>query len=348
MGLDIPLPYRRLLGCPLFSTLTDLELNAVLAFLERRHFKKGEVIFTEGEEGKEMFIVLEGKIAATIQQGGKHPRTIHEFGPGEFFGEMAVIEQERRSATCTALEDSDLLVLQGIDFFRLVFEHPMISLKLLTSIGKVMSCWLDESSRYLNDLVRWGEAARHRAITDPLTGLYNRRFFEENLRNRLSHGLGGGRSLAVVMVDLDRIHEVNEHFGSRMGDLVIQEVARSFTRVLRDTDVAARLAGDEFAILLPDTDARGARVLGERLRKMVESLKILLPALEGAQDPIHPEKASPPAETPHNFIQIHTSVGIALAPRDGTTLEMLLERADGALRDAKETGRNKVVLAGDL
>lgn len=323
-----PLADPALIGSPLFSGMSELEFNAVTAFLERRRLPRGRIVFKEGDVGEEMFIVLSGRVVATVAQGDGARRRVYDFGPGRFFGEMAVIEGAPRSATCTAEEDTDLLVLQGIDFYRLVFEHPMIALKFLTAIGTVMASWLDESSRFLNDLVRWGETARRRAVTDELTGLYNRRFLEESLAARLSMGASSRRMPALLIMDLDRIHGVNERFGSAGGDAAIAACGASFRAVLRDGDIAARLAGDEFAFLLPDTDMREALRIAERLRTTVAGLPI--PLSSGGSTAT---------------VRLRASLGVAVAPAHGSDGAALMAAADAALKRAKEGGRDRVACA---
>jgi diguanylate cyclase (GGDEF)-like protein len=323
-----PHSYRVLTESPLFAGMSELEFNAVTAFLERRLFRKGDFIFKEGDRGEEMFIVLSGSIDATVSQTDGTQRRLYAFGPGRFFGEMAVIENAPRSATCRAAEDSNLLVLQGIDFYRLVFEHPMIALKFLTAIGSTMTSWLDESSRFLNDLVRWGETARRRAVTDELTGLYNRRFLEEALAARFSQGSVGRRKMTLLMLDLDRIHEVNNAYGSAAGDAVIIAAGNSFLSVLREGDIAARLSGDEFAFLLPDTDGKEGLRIAERLRAVIAELRIPVPA--GSAE------AS---------VMIKASLGVGVAPDQAGDPQNLMAVADAALRRAKDSGRDRVVCA---
>lgn len=328
-----PLDNEALIHSPLFVSMSELEFNAVTAFLERRHYKKGEVIFSEGDLGQEMFILLTGHVVATVRLGKDKWRKIYDFEPGRFFGEMAIIEDAPRSATCTATEDTDVLVLQGLDFYRLIFEHPMIALKLLGAINQVMTSWLDESSRFLNDLLRWGETARLRAITDSLTGLYNRRFLEESLNSRLEGASSVKRPIAVLMMDLDHIHGINNVYGEAGGDQVIKAVAGAFRQVLRDADIAARLSGDEFAFVLPDTTLEEAHAIAERLRTTVSSLEIPL-RLTDHSDHVLEKRLS-----------IKTCLGVAVSPRHGRTGMALLAAADGALRRAKDTGRNRVVMA---
>lgn len=329
----LPLENEALINSPLFASMSELEFNAVTAFLERRHYKKGEIIFSEGEAGREMFILLTGHVIATVNLGNGKQRKIYDFEPGRFFGEMAIIEDAPRSATCTATEETDVLVLQGLDFYRLIFEHPMIALKLLGAISQVMTSWLDESSRFLNDLLRWGETARLRAITDSLTGLYNRRFLEESLNSRLEGGGDVKRTISVLMMDLDRIHEINNAYGEAAGDHVIKLVAGAFRQVLRDADIAARLSGDEFAFVLPDTTMEEALQISERLRHTVASLRIPL-KLKNSQD-----------NSQETVVSIKTCLGVAVSPKHGSTGPALLAAADAALRKAKDQGRNRVIAA---
>ncbi len=329
-----PLDNEALIHSPLFASMSELEFNAVTAFLERRHYKKGELIFSEGEPGREMFILLTGHVVATVNLGDGKRRKIYDFEPGAYFGEMAIIEDAPRSATCTATEDTDVLVLQGLDFYRLIFEHPMIALKLLSAISQVMTSWLDESSRFLNDLLRWGETARLRAITDSLTGLYNRRFLEESLNSRLEGGGEVKRTIAVLMMDLDRIHEINNAYGEAGGDQVIKTVAGVFKQVLRDADIAARLAGDEFAFVLPDTTLEEALQISERLRISVSRLEI--PIVVNV----------PEGRVMEQRLSIKTCLGVAVSPQHGSTGPALLAAADAALRNAKDQGRNRVIAAG--
>lgn len=307
--------------------MSELEFNAVTAFLERRRFEKGSQIFREGDPGQEMYIVLSGRVSAVVTQSDGSKRKVYEFGPGRFFGEMAVIESAPRSASCTALEDCDLLVLQGLDFYRLVFEHPMIALKLLSAIGSVMTSWLDESSAFLNDLVRWGEKARRRAVSDELTGLYNRRFLEESLSMRLRGCKPGGRTLVLLTADLDRVHHVNEQYGSSAGDAVIASAGTVLSSVLREGDMAARLSGDEFAFLLPDTSIEEARAIAERQRSAMEAFTLRYRDPKGAS--VH-------------GLRIKASIGIAAAPEHGIDCAGLFAASDAALKAAKQAGRNRV------
>ena len=316
---------------PLFKDLSELELNAVAAFLEPRRIKKGENIFEEGADGEEMFILISGKISAWVKQADGTRRWIFETKPGDFFGEMSIIANESRSATLVAQTDAELLALHGIDFYRIVYEHPVIGVKILKVIGKVQNIWLEQTSRYLNDLMRWGETARRRAVSDELTGLYNRRFLDECGNDRFKQGSVGPRSVSLMMLDLDKIHEINERHGTRGGDLLFIATAEVLRTATRTGDICARLSGDEFSVLLPDTAFEEARIIGERICQTVAASRVAVPDAPDNKSLVE--------------IGMRTSIGIASAPLHANSWEDLVSAADGALMRAKELGRNRVEIA---
>ncbi len=312
---------------PLFVGMNGLELNAVSAFLEPRHYARGDVICRRGDPGAEMFIVRTGRVASLAVDKDGNERQLYEFGPGRFFGEMSIIENEPRSATCVALEATELLVLEGQDFYRLVWEHPMIGSRMLSSMARVMAGWLDEASGFLHDLVRWGETARKRAVTDELSGLFNRRFIEESSRARFSRSSGEPPVCSALMLDLDRFHALNERFGTQAGDAIITAAGAAFGKLIRDGDVAARLSGDEFAFFMPDAGPEDALAAGERIRAETESLFFDLVA---------------PGDGATSRVCLSASIGVASSPGDATDPVALFAAADKALFKAKEAGRNRV------
>ena len=323
--------YRALKKTLIFEDLSGLELEAVAAFLEPRSFKNGEVVFNEGATGEEMFVIISGKIGAWVAQADGTQRWSFELNAGDFFGEMSIIANESRSATIAAQEDTELLSLHGVDFYRIVFEYPMIGAKILEAIRRVQNTWFEQISRHLGDLMRWGETARRRAVSDELTGLYNRRFLEESAGDRFAQGSVGLRSVSLMMMDLDKIHEINNSHGTKAGDLVFISMAEVLRSATRAGDICARLSGDEFAVLLPDAGVEEARLIAEKARVNMAARKVAVPA-------------SPDSKL-QTKITVFTSIGIASAPVHASDWENLVLAADGALRRAKEMGRNRVVVA---
>jgi diguanylate cyclase (GGDEF)-like protein len=316
----------------LCSGLSELEFNAITAFLEPRKVKKGEVIVQEGAAGEEMYILVFGKIVAWVSQVDGTQRRMFGLNPGDFFGEMSIIANEARSATIIAEDDTELLVLHAVDFYRVVFEYPMIGKKILNAIIRLQNIWFEQTSQHLGDLMRWGESARRRAISDEMTGLYNRRFLEESASGHFKKNTSGTRNLSLLMMDLDRIHQVNSKYGNRAGDLVFISVAEVLRAATRAGDVCARLAGDEFAVLLPDTGPKEALEIAENIRKIIAPRVIKVPGN--------------PDGTGQAKITIRTSIGVATFPVHTDCWKGLVVAADSALRRAKELGRNRVEIAG--
>ena len=157
------------------------------------------------------------------------------------------------------------------------------------------------------------------AALDALTGLKNRRAFEERLHEEISRARRSKESFALLLLDIDHFKNFNDSFGHPRGDDVLKDVARLLSRGVRDADLIARYGGEEFAIILPDTDRDGAKLMGERLRVAIE---------ENAWD-VRP---------------ITASVGAA-AWTDGASPESLIDQADRALYRSKQAGRNIVTLA---
>ena len=170
--------------------------------------------------------------------------------------------------------------------------------------------------------IRYGlSRAKLLSETDELTGLYNMRGFVVIANRLFAQAQRYERPASFLMVDSDSLKQVNDAHGHEAGNRLLQQVVKALQGQLRSTDVAARYGGDEFVVMLPDTPARGALEVAERIRHAVESLPF---AVEGA------------------LVPCTVSIGLACYPQDGRTMDALLARADRALYEAKEGGRNRV------
>lgn len=173
------------------------------------------------------------------------------------------------------------------------------------------------------DLNRAKAALEELAHTDELTGIANRRQFLARLEKEVDRSRRYGRPLSLVLLDLDHFKTVNDSHGHAMGDLVLQATAREMEGVSRDLDLPGRMGGEEFGLLLPETDAGGARTVADRLRLAI------------GRRMHEPENGEP--------FRVTASVGVVtLEPGTEWTLEQLIQRADEFLYRAKERGRNRV------
>jgi diguanylate cyclase (GGDEF)-like protein len=173
--------------------------------------------------------------------------------------------------------------------------------------------------------LRAKEKLERDAIVDALTGLYNRRQLDLLLARELSQAARHKRPLGVMLIDLDHFKKLNDLYGHAAGDRVLREVAQALKGRVRLDDSPCRYGGEELAVLLPATDAAGARVVGEDLRRAIRGLQIT-----------HEGQALP---------MVTASFGIATFPYHGATAEELIRNADRALYAAKAAGRDRIVVS---
>jgi diguanylate cyclase (GGDEF)-like protein len=164
-------------------------------------------------------------------------------------------------------------------------------------------------------------------ITDNLTGLRNQRYLFEFLDAEVARALRHGRPLALVLFDIDEFKSINDGRGHLAGDYILRKLPRALAAMVRRECLLARFGGDEFALVMPETDIEGARLFAERLRQRVEDMVFAF------------------GEAP---LRVTVSMGVALLSHDGSQdVNAFFKRADDALYRAKESGRNSVVSAAD-
>jgi two-component system cell cycle response regulator len=178
--------------------------------------------------------------------------------------------------------------------------------------------------RYQDRLRANYERSLSLALTDTLTGVYNRRYLGNHLEKALERARESGKQVSVVLFDIDHFKSVNDTHGHAVGDEVLRHVAQRVNGNLRNFDMVARYGGEEFVIVMPDTSGETAEMVAERLRDRV------------ARDPI--TVAGPPGK-----LDITISMGVAANNSPGDTPDDLLKRADEAMFQAKRAGRNKVI-----
>jgi two-component system cell cycle response regulator len=163
------------------------------------------------------------------------------------------------------------------------------------------------------------------ALVDPLTGAFNRRYLDAHMPNFLQHAEEEKKPLSVQMIDIDFFKKVNDKFGHAAGDAVLKEVAHRISNSVRPSDFFVRMGGEEFAVVMPETELRYAEKIAERVRKKVGEALIPLP-------------------NNTKGIRVTISIGVATAFRQKEGYpDDLFDRADSALLSAKQKGRNKVV-----
>jgi diguanylate cyclase (GGDEF)-like protein len=159
---------------------------------------------------------------------------------------------------------------------------------------------------------------QQQALTDGLTGCFNRRSFELQLERDLHLATRLREPLSLIMLDLDNFKQINDHAGHEAGDVALRMLADNLRAELRAVDCAARFGGDEFAIILPQANTEGALFVAERLRKRIEDMEV------------------------PGFGQVTASLGVATFPHHASSRDTLVVAADRALYTSKNSGRNRV------
>ena len=168
-------------------------------------------------------------------------------------------------------------------------------------------------------------------LTDGLTGLYNRLFFENHMGRLFSRAIGRARQLSILMIDVDRFKKLNDTYGHLAGDKALQEIANHVRHSLRSFDLAARYGGEEFIVIMPETNPTVAERVAERLRRKIAS---------------RPINADSDSVSPATTISVSVSIGVTGVDHDhDVDPKDLIARADAALYKAKESGRNAVCRA---
>ena len=218
------------------------------------------------------------------------------------------------------------LDLGASDMILLPFDPQEVALRLALQLRRKRRA--DLLRRQISDGLQL-------AITDPLTGLYNRRYAMAHLERTAARAAETGKPYAVMALDLDRFKSINDRYGHAAGDAVLEVVAERLRSHLRPSDLVARIGGEEFLVILPEASATIARLAAERLCEAVAQTPIALP--KGI-----------------DVVQVTLSAGLAMGgeppagasnPRDENPGKAVLERADAALLRAKAAGRNRVTTA---
>ncbi len=202
-----------------------------------------------------------------------------------------------------------------------IMDQLLAATRKMASRTKELESKLQSSSHEISQLRNTLDSVRIQSVTDPLTGLANRRRFDEALVQALETSAQG---LCLLMCDVDHFKKINDTYGHQTGDQILKLVAQCLKKVARDDDITARYGGEEFALILPGTTVKNALAVAERARRSVEAVRIVKRSTGEALGPVT------------------ISIGLATAQPEDTPVS-LIERADACLYAAKQTGRNRVM-----
>ena len=275
---------------------------------------EGDVLLSPDRTNRCVYIVLSGRL--TVHLGSLQAPKIADLAAGSCAGEMSLIEDKDPSAFVVAIEDSHLMVISHHLLWQLVDRSHTFSKNLLV----VLSERVRSDNEFIASSLGVLRQAQYNALTDGLTGLGNRHWMNDMFEREVTRARTSGRSLCLMMIDVDHFKTFNDQYGHIAGDRVLLAVSEALRGYLRPTDLIARFGGDEFAVLLPGIELAQAHQTAERLRQHVAGL-------------------SPPSLS----TAITISIGVS-ANRADDDVSTLVTRADSAMYDAKEQGRNCVAV----
>jgi diguanylate cyclase (GGDEF)-like protein len=276
----------------LLHSLSHELLERLLARSSNQIFRAGQTIIRQGESSRAVYVVLSGRVRI-VEAVADSPveMFLGELGPGEIFGELAILKERPRSATVMGLEKTSCLVMPEDDFLEVLHKSPNMSIELM----RVIAGRLYDADRVL---------ARY--APDPLTGLPGRRAFHDLYRRLTAGAKRRGSNILLLAVDVIHLKEINDKFGYSAGDDVLRTVANALIESSRMTDLVARYGGDEFAALLLDAAEKDVDVVVNRIHQKLQDMVI--------------ERGLPYA--------VHCRIGFSFSVTPPDTVDELLRIAD--------------------
>jgi two-component system cell cycle response regulator len=314
LGIDSDFTQSLLQSIALFRGVDADTIADLLPRCGRIDVVEGDVLLSPQRENRCVYVVLSGRLS--VHLGSLDAPKIADLTPGSCAGEMSLIEDKDPSAFVVAVEDSHLMVISHHLLWHIVDRSHTFSKNLLV----VLSERVRSDNEFIANSLGVLRRAERNALTDALTGLGNRHWMKDMFEREVTRAQHNGKSLCLMMIDIDNFKHFNDQYGHISGDRVLSAVAEALREYLRPTDLIARFGGDEFAVLLPDLALAQAQQTADRLRAQVANL-------------------SPPSLSTAITISIGVSASV---PEDD--VGSLVQRADAAMYDAKEQGRNRVAV----
>lgn len=246
-----------------------------------------------------------------------------DYDPLRLCSQLRSLERTRFIPVLLVTEQGDdEMIVRGLDLgVNDYISRPLDPNELIAR------CLTQIRRKRYNDRLRASlEQTIELAVTDALTGLHNRRYLDNHIKTLFARAAARGRALSVCIVDIDRFKGINDTYGHDAGDEVLKQFSARIRSAVRGADLACRFGGEEFVVVMPDTDANAAVAIAERLRIGIEGEPFTLRGKDVR-------------------LNITASVGIASLGPDARTPEQLFKQADQALYEAKNRGRNRVVAA---
>ena len=302
----------------LFRGMDFTSVEYMLEHCSVRNLAAGESLLQPDIPNHHLYLIFEGKLSVHLaaQESLEHAT----LGAGECVGEISLVDGKHPSALVVATEPARVLSIPHDTVWSLVDHSHDIARNLLGIVAGRMR----NDNRALITSQDKKKQFEHQACVDALTGVHNRHWMGDAFPRAVHRCALNKRPFTIMMADIDHFKRVTDTHGHLVGDITLKTVAKCMTENLRPHDLLVRYGGEEFAVLLPDTDIKNAQIVAERLRKAIADSRIRSDDLS---------------------FQVTVSIGITPTQHE-EKLEILIDEADKALYRAKELGRNRVVIFG--
>lgn len=301
--------------------------------IEVTHCEKGSLMLLDEETNELMVRVVRGIDPVTEEKIASGEIECTRIKPGE--GVAGKVFQTGKPVLMDDTQNKDFkhsatsrvssilclpLLLNGVPIGVINMTNKKEGEKFNDNDVELMTTLADQAAVAINNAQLY-----ELAVTDGLTKLFIHRYFQQKLHSELRRSDRYKHKTSVIITDIDHFKKFNDSYGHQIGDFVLQEVARVMKGAVREIDITCRYGGEEFAVILPETDSKGAVQMAERLRESVEK---------------HEFK-----DTKGNTYQVTISVGVSTYPDNAKQRSLLIKAADAALYKSKENGRNRVTSA---
>jgi len=310
----------------IFSSLREYELDIIAHHSELLPYKKGDIVFTQETAADAMYVVHDGRIGIISVNGVDSPDnvTIAQIVAGESFGELDFFGKTPRSASAMAENDSMLLRFPARRFNaeEIFADHPYISASLLYRLLGIISARILNVGALLGEKTQWIRDLKKQLLCDKMTGLYNQIYLKEDFIGFLP---STGKNVALLMIKPDNFKDVNDRFGHRAGDQVLNLMAIFLQSELGEDDIGIRYKGDEFAAVIIDVDREKAIA---RAKSIMTAYKTMdMSGITGTHE-----------------LVIRGSIGISTYPDQASDSTSLVDSAYKKMYRARGAGGSRIVI----
>jgi len=300
-----------------FEIFVDVDPKTIASILSTHPittYQPGEYLITRFEPNNHIILLLTGSAEVYLSENDE---PLNIMNSGESIGEISVLDGHPASAFVIALTECHTICIDKDEIWNLAKQSHAFTFNLLNLLVSRL--------RSLNDQVDTSIQLQHqmerKATIDALTGLYNRRWFDDHFDDILNRCKENNQPFSFVMVDIDHFKQVNDVYGHAVGDIVLHQTGAILKKHARERDAAVRYGGEEMSLILPNTTLEQSLDIAERLRKAIQQS-----SFQYAKD---------------KSLNITISLGVS-SFTGKEDKQLLMKRADDALYQAKESGRNQI------